>query len=64
MDSSAIGELWKRHAGDRVCAVERDGFFVKNKAYILIYRAYSYWNVKMYCTEKIKFGRIFLNIFP
>ena len=27
-------------------------FFVKNKAYILIYRAYSYWNVKMYCTEK------------
>ena len=30
----------------------KDGFFVKNKAYILIYRAYSYWNVKMYCTEK------------
>jgi hypothetical protein len=30
-------------------------FFVKNKAYILIYRPYSYWNVKMYCTGKIVF---------
>ena len=60
MDSSAIGVPWDRLADDRLRAVERDGFFVKNKAYILIYRAYSYWNVKMYCTEKMKFQGKFL----
>ena len=51
----------RQTANDRLRAVERNEFFVKNKAYILIYRAYSYWNVKMYCTEKMKFGRFFLN---
>ena len=59
MDSSAAGLLRNRFANDRLRAVERDGFFVKNKAYILIYRAYSYWNVKMFCTENAKFSGFF-----
>ena len=60
MDSSAVD---MPEAGQ----IERTGcarllgtnFFVKNKAYILIYRPYSYWNVKMYCTGKNNFRHFF-----
>ena len=53
MDSSAVGTPEPGYIERTGCArLSGTHFFVKNKAYILIYRPYSYWNVKMYCTGK------------